>query len=311
MASTQHANLHVDAALSQWALEYQSQGENLIADLVAPAIPVAKKSDKYWIHGAEGFELVETARAPGAEYGEVKWAKSSDSFFCEGYGLKAVVPDEDAKNADPEVDPAKDAISVPLDEMKLAREKRVADLAFSSSSMTQTAALAAADRFNADTSNPLEIVGDYKSTVRGKVGRIPNTGVVNYDGFVALQRHDTIRKVVFGMNAPESFPTAAQIAQAIGLDRLLVGNAVYSSATNTFTDIWGKSMLIACIDPNPTSRSLCPLKTFAWTGEGPRYATRGPVWDDDRKGWKYYVDDYVDEKVVSVYAAYLLTTVVD
>lgn len=311
MSSTQHANLHIDAALTSWALEYQSQGENLIADLVAPVIPVAKKSDKYWIHGAEGFEIVETARAPGAQYGEVKWAKSSDSYFCEGHGLMARVPDEDMQNADPEVDPAKDALSVPLDEMKLAREARVAALAFSGTYMTQTAALAAADRFNEGTSDPLEIVGDYKSTVRGKIGRVPNTGVVNYDGFEALQKHPTIRKVVFGLNAPESIPSAAQIAQALGLDRLLVGNAVYSSAANTFTNVWGKSMLIAYIDPNPMSRALCPLKTFAWTGEGPRYATRGPVWDDDTKSWKYYVDDYPDEKVVSVYAAYLLTTVVD
>jgi hypothetical protein len=311
MASTQHADLHIDAALTQWATEYQSQDENLIADLVAPVIPVTKKSDKYWIHGAEGFELVETARGPGGQYGEVKWTKSSDSYFCEGHGLMARVPDEDAKAADPEVDPAKDALSVPLDEMKLAREKRVADLAFSGTYMTQTAALAAADRFNVDTSDPVDIVGDYKTTVRGKIGRVPNTGVVGYTGFVALQQNATIRKVVFGLNAPESVPTAAQIAQALGLSRLLVGNAVYTTAANTFADIWGKSMLIAYIDPTPTSRALCPLKTFAWTGEGPRYATRGPVWDDDTKSWKYYVDDYPDEKVVSVYAAYLLTTVVD
>lgn len=311
MASTQHADLHIDAALTNWALEYDSQDTNLIADQVAPVIPVQKKSDYYWVHGAEGYELVETARAPGTQYGEVKWAKSTDSFLCEGHGLMARVPDEDMSNADPAVDPAKDALSVPLDEMKLAREARVAALAFSGTYMTQTAALAAADRFNVGTSDPVDIVDDYRATVRGKIGKEPNTGVVGYDVFRELQKNATIRKIVFGLNAPESIPNEAQVAQALGLSRLLVGRAVYKSAANTFTNVWGKSMLIAYIDPSPTSRSLCPLKTFAWTGEGPRFATRGPVWDDDTKSWKYYVDDYTDEKVVSVYAAYLLTTVVD
>jgi hypothetical protein len=311
MASTQHADLHVDAALTNWALEYSSQDTNLIADLVAPVIPVQKQSDSYWIHGAEGYELVETARAPGTQYGEVKWAKSSTTYYCDGHGLMARVPDEDMKSADIEVDPAKDALTVPLDEMKLAREKRVADLAFSGTYMTQTAALAAENRFNVGTSDPVDIVDDYKATVRGKIGREPNTGVVGYDVFRELQKSSVVRKVVFGMNAPESIPNVAQVAEALGLSRLLVGNAVYKSAADTFTNIWGKSMLIAYIDPNPTSRALCPLKTFAWVGEGPRYATRGPVWDDDTKSWKYYVDDYEDEAVVSVYAAYLLTTVVD
>lgn len=310
MASTQHADLHIDAALTAWAQEYAAQDADLIGSKVAPVVNVAKRSDKYWIHGAEKFQLVETARAPGTQYGEVKWEKSSDSYFCEGHGLMARVPDEDMKNADAEVDPAKDAISIPLAEMKLAEEKATADLVFDTSTFTQTAALSGTDRWDTDTSDPVGEVADRKDTVRGTIGREPNTAVIGYDVFRALQEHAGIRKIVFGLNAPESMPTEAQIAEALGLKQLLVGRATYYSAANTFTDIWGKYAFIAYIDPNPTSRSICPVKTFAWTGEGPRYATRGPAWDDDTKSWKYYVDDYRDLKTTSIYAAYLLSTVV-
>jgi len=310
MGSTQHANLHIDAALTQWAQEYAGQEDIYIGEKLAPVIPVQKRSDKYWIHGAEKFELVETARAPGTEYGEVKWAKSSDSFFCEGHGLMARVPDEDMSNADPEVDPAKDAISVPLADMKLVGEKAVADLAFSTSEFTQTSALAAADRWDVDTADIVDQVDDAKATVRGKIGREPNVMAVGYDVFREMRKRDSLRKIIFGLNAKEGLPTEAQIAEALGLDALLVGRAVYSSAANTFTNIWGKFAFIAYIDPNATARSICPLKTFSWTAEGPRYATRGPVWDDDTKSWKYYVDDYRDEKKISLYAAYLYSTVV-
>lgn len=312
MASTQHADLHIDAALTSWAQEYQGQEDGFIGQKLAPAINVGKQSDKYWVHGAEKYELVQTERAPGSEYGEVKWAKSTDSYFCEGHGLKALVPDEDMKNADPEVDPAKDAISVPLAMMKLAEEKAIADLAFSTSEFTQTSALAAADRWNVDTSDIVDQVDDAIATIIGKIGNAPRiVAAVGYDVFREMRKRDELRKIIFGLNAPEALPTAAQIAEAIGVDELLVGKARYLSAANTFTPIWGKFAFIAAVDASATSRSIAPMKSFGWTGEGPRYATRGPVWDDDTKSWKWYVDDYRDLKKTSLYAAYLYSTVVD
>ena len=310
MASTQHASLHIDAALTQWAQEYAGQDTTLIGNQIAPVIPVAKKSDKYWIHGAEKYELVEAARAPGTQYGEVKWAKSSDSYVCEGYGLMARVPAEDMSNADVEVDPAKDALSIPLAQMKLIEEKAIADLAFSTSEFTQTSALDAADRWDVDTSDIVDQVDDAKATVRGKIGREPNVMAVGYDVFRELRKRAELRKIIFGLNAGEQLPTEAQIAEALGLDRLHVGRAVYYSAANTFTNIWGKYAFIGCVESNATSRSIAPMKSFGWTGEGPRYATRGPVWDDDTKSWKWYVDDYRDLKKTSLYAAYLYSTVV-
>ncbi len=311
MSGTQHADLHIDAALTGWAQEYARQDDALIADLVAPVIPVAKKTDYYWVHGAEGYELVETARGPGGQYGEVQWAKSTGTYACEGHGLKAVVPQEDMANADPQVDPAKDALQIPIDNLKIAREKRVADIMFAPGTFTQTAALAGANRWDVDTSDPVDQVDDAKATVRGKIGREPNAVVMGYDCFRALQKHAAIRKIVFGLNAPEAMPTEAQIAQALGVARILVGRAVYKSAADTFTNIWGKFASVAYIDPAPMSKSICPMKSFAWTAvDGGRYTVRGPVWDDDVKGWKWYCDDYVDEKVVSIYSAYLYSTVV-
>ena len=290
--------------------EYARQDTDLIAAQVAPVIPVAKQTDYYWVHGAEGFELVETARGAGGQYGEVKWTKSTGTYSCDGHGLMARVPKEAMANADPEVDPAKDALAIPIQQMNLAYEKAVADILFATGTFTQTAALAAADRWDVDTSDPVDAVDDAKAYVRGKIGREPNAMVIGYDVFRALQKHAQLRKVVFGLNAPETLASEAQIAEALGLKRLLVGRAVYNSAANTFTNIWGKFASVCYIDPNPTSKSICPMKTFAWTVDAGRFATRGPVWDDDTKSWKYYCDDYRDEKAVSIYSAYLYSTVV-
>lgn len=304
-------DLHIDAALTNFAQEYASQSAGFIADKVAPPVFVNKETNYYWVHGDEGFELSTADRAPGTNYPVIAWTKSTDSYVCSGYGLSSFVTKEEMANADEQVDPARDAVKLIVDKLMLAYEKRVADLAFSSSTFTQTGALDSADRWNAETSDPIDKVSYAKSYVRGKIGVEANTAVVGYEVFRALQKNSLIRKAVFGLNAPETLPTEAQIAQALGVDRLLVGRAVYASAANTFTDLWGKYAFIAYIDPNPGSRSIAPLKTFVWNVDGGRFVTRGPVWSDDTKSWKYYCDDYTDEKATSIYAAYLYTTVVD
>lgn len=303
-------DLHIDSALTNWSQEYASQRQNFIGSLVAPPLIVTKETDSYWIHGAEHMELSVVDRAPGAQYGEVKWSKSTDSYSVLGYGLSTVVTKEDMANADPQVDPAKDASKILVDQLMLAYEKRVADLAFATGTFTQTAALSGADRWDTDNASPIAKVSDAKSTVRGAIGVEPNTLIVGYDVWRALQKQAEIRKVIFGLNAPEGMPTEAQVAQALGVDRVLVGRAVYKSAANTFTNIWGKYAMVAYIDPSPSGKSICPLRTMVWNVDGGRYVMRGPIWNDDRSAWKYYCDDHTDEKVISLYSAYLYSTVV-
>lgn len=305
------SNLHIDAALTNFSQEYASQRAEFIAEQVAPPLLVQKQTDKYWIHGGESFDLSEVNRAPGTQYGEVTWAKSSDSYSAQGYGLSSFVTPEDLKNADPQIDPGQDAARIIVDQLMLAYEVRVAAMAFSGSVFTQTAALAAADRWNAATSDPLHDVQDAKAAVRAKIGVEPNTMVIGYDVWRALQENAGVRKIVFGLNAPESIPSEAQVAQALGIGRILVGRAVYRSAANTFANVWGKCAFIGYIDPAGGSRSISGLRTFVWGVDGGRYVSRGPIWEDATKSWKYYVDDYTDEKCTSLYAAYLYTTVVD
>ena len=120
MGSITPVDLHIDAALTAWSQEYAAQDDSLIGKLVAPEIPVAKQTDKYWIHGAEAFDLSLADRGPSGRYGEVKWAKSSTSYACDGYGLMATVDKESMQNADPQVDPARDALQIPVSQLNLA-----------------------------------------------------------------------------------------------------------------------------------------------------------------------------------------------
>ena len=65
------------------------------------------------------------------------------------------------------------------------------------------------------------------------------------------------------------------------------------------------------INPNPTSRVDLPDEDLRVDGRRRPLATRGPVWDDYTKSWNTTANDYRDEKAVSIYSAYLYSTVVE
>ena len=67
--------VHVDAALTQVSVAYRNP--EYIADAVAPAVPVRKQSDKYFVMDAEREAMRATPdqRAPGAEASEVDFRR--------------------------------------------------------------------------------------------------------------------------------------------------------------------------------------------------------------------------------------------
>ena len=73
-------DLHFDAPLSNVAINYKPSG--MIADMVAPLVPVQKQSDHYVIFDqADSFRIEDTKRAPGT------WPRSNSacvrvSMYC-------------------------------------------------------------------------------------------------------------------------------------------------------------------------------------------------------------------------------------
>jgi hypothetical protein len=79
---------HLDAALTQYAKGFTQNG--LIADLLAPRVPVGRQTDKYWIFGREGQQLTEQIlRATGAPAQRTRLSLSTGSYFRRSHALKA------------------------------------------------------------------------------------------------------------------------------------------------------------------------------------------------------------------------------
>lgn len=308
--------VHIDAALTGFAIDYYAglQSQQFIGAQVAPPLDVAKQTDKYWIADKTAFEIPDLRRAPGGDYPMISWSKSSDVYDCEGYGDSFPLTAEENKNADPLIDPAQDGTAAIVMQMALAAEIRIATAAFDASLFTQTSGLSSTARWDSTAPDPWGNRKTANAAVRAATGQKVNTLVINDTTWEFLRDQADIRERIYGTTGPQGVPTTDQVAQIIGIKRILIGAGVYWDGTQ-FRDVWGKSALW-CYIPESVSanqgRSIVPMRTFIWNVEGKgRFAVDGPHPVRGKNSWMYYVDDHTDEKVTCAPAGYLFTTVTD
>lgn len=304
-------DLHIDAALSGFALDYAMQ-QDFIGPLVAPTLNVQKQSDLYWIADKNALTIHDIQRAPGDEYAKVDWAHSTEPYMCKGYGVSAVVPKELIANADPSVDPSQDAIAAVTGSVMLNAEKRIADKAFSASVFTQTSALAGVARWDAATPDPWGNRKTANAVLHPPTGKKVNTLIINDDVWEFLRDMTAIKAAIYG-DGPKGVPTPAQVASVLGLKQIWIGAGSYWNGA-AFVPIWGKSALWAYYPESVSQnagRIVVPMRTMAWNVDGVgRFQVSAPEWVQSRKSYVHYVDDYTDEKVTCAAAGYLFTTVI-
>lgn len=173
-------------------------------------------------------------------------------------------------------DPAKRKVNTQLSfGLLLAEEYALASTLTSASIITNGTALVGGDQWNNSNSEVLSKVKTAKDRVVGATGMPANTIIMGYDVFSALQFHPEIYDVLgfkYKGPTPPGLLSAEQMAAAFGVDRVLVGSAVYNTAkegqTASMSMVWGKNFIVAYIapsdmaeiDPGLGAKILCPSK---------------------------------------------------
>ena len=98
MGATGH-DLHIDVPLSNVVVAYRPYG--MVADKIAPIVPVPKQSNSYLIWSqADYWSSEDDKRAPGTEANKITRNVSSDTYNCDNYALKESLVLEDRENMD-------------------------------------------------------------------------------------------------------------------------------------------------------------------------------------------------------------------
>ena len=99
MGNSTGRDLHIDQVLTQIAINYRPQ--NMIVDMIAPIVPVAKETDLYTVFSrAEARALESTARSRGNEARKITRSVSSAGYIVKNYALGSDIYLEDRVNVD-------------------------------------------------------------------------------------------------------------------------------------------------------------------------------------------------------------------
>lgn len=277
-------DVHVASALTMIATAYLQDENAYVADKIFPVVPVQHQTDKYFRWSkADFFRDEAQQRADATESAGTGVNLDTASYTALVWALHQDLGTQIRANADPSVD-IDVASTRQLMQKMLIRRDRI----FMSTYMvtgvwgtTATAITAAAGGIPGTTSpvqwdddansDPFTDVAYAQTTILQNTGMMPNTLLLAWPVFQALRKHPlVIDRIKYTTPAFAGTITEALLAQAFGIDRVVVSKAVYNSAAENLAAsmafVASKSALLCYSAPAPGLMVPSAGYTFSWSG---------------------------------------------
>lgn len=296
-------------SLAAVAIAY-AQG-NLIADRVLPRVPVYTENFNYLKFGlADAFQAPDTRVGRKSAPNQIDWGSDLVPAMVEDNALDAPVPNADVlayQNAKmlsgghvAQADPRARATKLVMQAVQNRREKRAADLVFNPASYGPNNKETMVSNFWDDYANsdPLVQIDEYFDSMVMR----PNVGVMGRRVFSKLSRHPKVCKAVFGNNTDAGRVSVKALAEELGLEELLIGDAWLNTAAPgqaaNLQRVWGNAA--AFLVRNKEADTQAGV-TFGYTAEyGDKVA--GEIQDPDvgmRGGVRIRAGEAVKELVTA------------
>lgn len=246
----------VDPVLTNLARGYHNS--MMIASALFPFVTVQKEAGKIPLFTKESFKIYNTERAIRAKSNRISPEdRSSIDFVLTEHDLEYPI---DYREEQEDALPTKmNATKVCVDGIALRLEKIAADIAQDLANFPagNKITLAAGDKFTNTSSDPFPIFSDAVEAVRAAIGVRPNVCVMGASSYAALKEHpgviDRIKYSQKGVITPEL------LKQLLDFEQLYIGDAVYASDANVFSDVWSDNVIIAYV---PNAQSNIPRSYF-------------------------------------------------
>lgn len=225
--------------------------EGYISEEILPNLKVKQKTGKIGKYGLNHLRIVNAkmgGRGKAARFEPI--VRDSDLYSIESHGLEGLVTEDDYDNVEEPFEAESDETIGLTSTLWTAKEYAIASVLFDTSVITQNITLSTAtDKYN-DYSNskPLENFRDGQDSILNGCGKMPNRGIMGQKVFNALKYHPAILSTLGYADNRAGTLTKAEIAHAMGVETLHVGDAAYNSAklgqADSLQQIWGNSILM-------------------------------------------------------------------
>jgi hypothetical protein len=274
-------NAHIDRVLTNISVGFPNH--EFVGEALAPAVPVRKQSDIYYIHGKEHWVLEpgSDVRAPGTEANEIPGMQVSTApYFAVEHALEIAVTDEERENADSPLSPDRDGTELVTAKVLLARELAIRDIVQLAGNYVSgySLDLSGSPTLQWDayaTSNPIGDIKAARRKIHSGLFLHPTVGVFPYQVMAALEDHpDFIERIKYSQTA---VITPDLIARLLGMPKIVVPGVGHNTArmgqTESLAYLWGKDVILAYVPPRPGLKIPAFMYEFVWTFGGQRMVT--------------------------------------
>lgn len=301
----------IDPILSEVAHGYKNSA--MVGLNLFPSVPVAQRGGKIISFSKEDFALYNTVRAPGANTKRVQFGYTSGSYALEQHALEAVAPWEHQQEASrvAQINLAAMAVRKTQNIIALRLEKAQADLATTAASYgaSNKVTLAGVNQWSdyTGTSAPSKDIETAREAIRAQIGKRGNTVVMGAAVWAKVKQHPAIvdRIKYTGRDSV----TTEMLAALWDVDRVLVGDAVYTDASGTMTDVWGKFVVVAYTEVGTVADLGEPNYGYTYRLDGAPYVEQG-YQDRNAKSDIYPVTDEVSPVLTAAVSGYLISAAV-
>jgi hypothetical protein len=299
----------VNKLLTNVSNGYFPQG--YISELVLPTLTVKQKTGIIGAYGQSHIRIVDDLIGGEAQARRVIpiSRKVDNTYIIQSHALEGVVTQDDYDNVEQPFDAEKDETQGLTHLIWTNKERALASSLFSTSVMTQNATLAGTDQWSDyANSKPTEDFKDAHNAILDGCGMQPNAAVMSRKVFNTLIYHPQILDSLgYAMNRAGTL-SEAEVAKAMGIDKLYIGSVAYNSAKDGQTDvlaqIWGKSCLFFVRPDAPSKQQISLGYYMKQSSSAARQVYKYDLNNPPGSQGIIVQDDYSFE-LVNVKAAYL------
>jgi hypothetical protein len=284
----------------------------MVGQQVFAPMSVDKDAGAFYKWGARSFLTREDVlRAEGGKYTRSNPSLSQVTFSTFERGHEAPLDDDVKNNADSQLALDKEFSGYATSKVALQFEKDAATLAQTSGSYASghTVTLSGTNQWSDLTnSNPIGNVETGKETIRSKIGRYPDTIVMNAAVRSKLVQHSQIISRLTNVQRTGTGDISdSLLASIFGVNRILVANPIEITSaegvTDTYADLWNDSVALVVTDEaKQRGRNF----GMTWSRYGVGVWTTDTYRDEPIRSTVYRTRAKYDQDVVSSISGYLI-----
>ena len=309
----------IRADLNQALIEAPQADVGLIGAQLLPLQNVDAKSGTYLKVQLAGAELLSnnaTARDAGSGYSRGIRSFSSANYSTDEFGLEELLDDSSVADLSRFFSYESETAKFLLRQLKLSHEARVNTLLFAGSTPFTTADQSAAVAYTQANIATIDVARDVAAAklALAKLGYEANCVAMNADVFALIRRSTLLQNQFFGVisNTGARLLSEAEIAAALGVQKLLVGSAAINSAgknksySGSFAISSAKVIVGQVAGGEFTAGGIG--RTLVWSGDSAGGFVSESYRDEARRSQVLRVRMNTDEVVIDANAAVRITT---